>query len=348
MSQKVWVAGATGFLGSHLSTLLKDNGFESVLTSRSGGVVSDQKVDAVDVLDEEAVERSAAGCTSAFLCTGLVSRDPNDASKLHRLHVTGTRTCLSALRRAGVRRVVVAGTSGTIAVGRDPKVVHNELSPSPMEFIAAWPYYRTKYFGEQEALSANAEDFEVMVVSPSLLLGPGDLRESSTGDVRKFLEKAVLATPSGGIAFVDVRDATRGMLLALERGKAGERYLLNAANMTLSAFFSRLSRMSGVPAPLMSLPKNLELARGIFSIYEKGLRALGGSPPVDAMSVEMGQHYWYCSAEKAERDLGFVARDPGETLRDTIQDLIDRKVVAPVEMRGKAGVRQLAEDLRRR
>jgi dihydroflavonol-4-reductase len=202
-----------------------------------------------------------------------------------------------------------------------------------MEFIAPWPYYRTKYFGDQEALGANAENFEVIIVSPSLLLGPGDLRESSTGDVRKFLEKAVLAAPSGGIAFVDVRDVARGMLLALERGEAGERYLLNAANMTLGAFFSRLSRMSGVAAPLMSLPKNLDLARGIFSIYEKSLRALGGTPPVDALSVEMGQHYWYCSAAKAEAKLGFVARDPGETLRDTIQDLFDRKVVAPIEMR---------------
>jgi dihydroflavonol-4-reductase len=337
MKQKAWIAGATGFLGSHLASLLKEQGWDASLTSRSGGDISGQVVHAVDILDERAVEESAKGATVAFLCTGLVSRDPEDAGTMHRLHVLGTRSCLSALKRAGVKKVVVAGTSGTVAVGRDPSAIYDENSPAPMEYIAAWPYYRTKYYGEQEALGANTQEFEVIVVCPSLLLGPGDLRESSTGDVRKFLEKSVPATPAGGLAFVDVRDAAMGMLLALEKGRGGERYLLNAANMTVSSFFSRLSRMSGVKAPLMTMPRSTEMARGIFSLYEQGLRALGGTPPVDAMSAEMGQHFWYCSAEKAERELGFVARDPGETLRDTLQDLVDRKVVAPPEMRHRGG-----------
>jgi len=263
----------------------------------------------------------------------MVSRDPDDAGTLHRLHVEGTKTALSGLKAAGVKRVVVASTSGTVAVGTDPKQIFTEESPSPMEHIAPWPYYRTKFFGEREALAANEEGFEVVVVCPSLLLGPGDLRESSTGDVRQFLEKAVLATPSGGLAFVDARDAALGMILAMEKGVPGERYLLNAANMTLSHFFARLSRISGVRAPLMTLPKNRQIAEGIFGLYDKGIRALGGVPPVDKESALMGQYFWYCSSAKAERDLGFVARDAGETLRDTVNDLVDRGVVAPIEMR---------------
>ncbi len=330
---KLWLAGATGFLGTHLSERLVASEHETVLCSRSGGTVAGCEVARVDVLDAEAVARSAAGCDGAFLCTGMVSRDPNEAGLLHQLHVEGTKNALKGLKQAGVKRVVVASTSGTIAVGTNSDEIFNEDSRSPMEHIASWPYYRSKYFGEREALAQNSNDFEVIVVNPSLLLGPGDLRESSTSDVRLFLEKAILATPAGGLAFVDARDAAEGMLLAFEKGRAGERYLLNAANMTVAHFFGRLARISGVSAPFMKMPKNLALARGMFGLYDKSLRAIGGVPPLDAESAELGQYFWYCSAEKAERELGFRARDAGETLRDTINDLVERKVVAPAEMR---------------
>lgn len=333
MSGKLWVGGATGFLGSHLAGALKDAGHQAVLTSARGGSIGGQEVLAVDALDVDKVAQSAQGCDGAFVCFGKVSRDPNDAGELHRLHVEGTRTVLSGLKKAGVRKVVYASTSGTIAVGTDPRRIYDEESPTPLEHIASWPYYRTKHYGEKEALAFASREFEVVVVCPSLLLGPLDLRESSTGDVRRFLEKSIMAVPAGGIAFVDVRDAAQGMIQAFSKGRSGERYILNAANMKLSTFFGRLSRISGIPAPLFKLPRNHSVARGIFGLYDKGLRAIGGAPPVDAVEVEMGQYFWYCSSEKAEQQLGFSPRDTGETLRDTVRDLVDRQVVAPPELR---------------
>jgi dihydroflavonol-4-reductase len=319
-----------------LALQLQAHSQKATLVSRSGGSVGDVTVEALDILDEEAVRKSARGCKSAYLCTGMVSRDPDDAGLLHRLHVDGTKSALAGLKKAGVERVVYASTSGVIAVGTDPDQIIDEAAPPPMEHIAGWPYYRSKYFGEQEALSFNEPGFEVVIVNPSLLLGPGDVRESSTEDVRRFLEKAVLATPAGGVALVDVRDAAAGMILAMQRGRAGERYLLNGANMTLGAFFARLSRISGVKAPMFSMPKNKALAQSVFGMYEKGIKALGGVPPVDKVSVELSQYYWYCSSEKAERELGFSPRDPGETLSDTVWDLVERQVVAPIEMRAKS------------
>jgi dihydroflavonol-4-reductase len=133
--------------------------------------------------------------------------------------------------------------------------------------------------------------------------------------------------PAGGLAFVDVRDAALGMLLAFERGSAGERYLLNAKNLTLSAFFSRLERISGVRGPDLPMPKSKPSALGMGRLYSRAVRAIGGKPPVDEVSLEMSQYFWYCDSSKAERELGFVARDPGETLRDTIEDLVARRVV---------------------
>jgi dihydroflavonol-4-reductase len=185
-------------------------------------------------------------------------------------------------------------------------------------------------YAEREALlHAEAGKFDVVVVNPSLLLGPGDLRESSTADVRKFLERDIFAMPSGGIAFVDVRDVTVAMLAAMGRGRSGERYLLNAKNMTIAAYFQRLSRLSGVPAPVLRLPRGRGFALGAHRALKEAMGWIGREPSVDEVSVEMAQCYWYCDSQKAQKELGWKPREPGETLRETIQDLIDRGVAFP-------------------
>jgi dihydroflavonol-4-reductase len=328
--KKFWVGGATGFLGAHLVRVLRAEGHDVVLVSRSGGDLDGIAVQRVDVLDERAVADSARGCEGAFLATGKVTRARDAGEELHQAHVLGTRSALAGLRAAGVGRVVVASTSGTLAVSGDAAQIADESGRAPLELVAMWPYYRSKLYAEREALEANQPPvFEVILVNPSLLLGPGDTRESSTGDVRKFLDRSIPAIPGGGLAFVDVRDAAHGMWLAFERGRAGERYILNAKNMTVAAFFQRLERITGVKAPALRMPRSRPLAIGVNRLFSKAIRAIGGEPPVDEVSVEMAQYYWYCSAAKAERELGFSARDPGETLLDTVEDLVKRKVVFP-------------------
>jgi dihydroflavonol-4-reductase len=328
--RRFWVGGATGFLGSHLVQALSRRGDQVVAVSRGGGQVGGVSVTPIDVLDEAAVAQSASGCDGAFLCTGKVTRDPDASAELYRLHVEGTRSALRGLRAAGVRRVVVASTSGTLAVSKDSNRIADEGCRAPLEVIAGWPYYRSKVYGEREALEHNQPpEFEVIIANPSLLLGPGDVRESSTKDVRQFLEGVVPATPAGGIAYVDVRDAADGMLLAFDRGRPGERYILNAHNVTLAAFFQRLERISGVRAPRLKLPSSRPLALGIGKLFTKAVKAIGGEPPVDEASLQMAQYYWYCDSAKAERELGFRPRDPAQTLLDTIDDLVARKVVFP-------------------
>lgn len=328
-ARRVWVSGATGFLGSHLSRLLRAAGHELILTSGNGGELDGMPVESVDIRDEAAVTESARGAEVAFLAAGRVIRGRDAGEELHQLHVVGTQRALAGLRAAGVRRVVVASTSGTIAVSRDPDAIADESSSAPLELVAMWPYYRSKLYAERAALAANAPGFEVLVVNPSLLLGPGDLRESSTADVRRFLERSVPAVPAGGVAFVDVRDAARGMLLALERGRPGERYLLNAVNLTIAAFFTRLERVSGVKGPWLPMPRARPVAMSMGRLYSQAVRAIGGEPPIDEGSLEMAQYFWYCDASKAERELGWSSREPGETLRDTVEDLWERRVVVP-------------------
>jgi dihydroflavonol-4-reductase len=317
---KYLITGATGFFGAHVARALEAAGHEVVPFTRAKGG---------DVLDAAAVSRAAAGCDGAFHCAGKVSRRPEDAEAMYRLHVEGTRNVLDACASARVRRVVVASTSGVVAVSEDPEHVATENDPPPLGLIARWPYYRAKLFAEQAALEPRADGLEVVCVNPSLLLGPGDTQGSSTGDVRAFLEGRVGAVFRGGLSFVDVRDAAETMVAAMVRGRPGERYLVGACNLTMREFLGRLERVSGVPSPWLPLPRSREVARVAASWLERAATQIGASPPVDAATAEMAQCYWYVDSAKATAKLGFHPRDPNATLYDTVEDLRSRGVVWP-------------------
>lgn len=319
---RVWVGGASGFLGQALVRELRKDGHAVVAVSRGGGRVDDVAIDAVDVLDADAVARSASGCDAALFAVGKVSRDAADTEELHRLHVRATLAALPALQNAGVRRVVYASTSGTIAVGTDPNAVYSEASETPHAIISRWPYYRTKLYAEQAALRLSQPGFDVVVVNPSLLLGPGDERGSSSSDVRKLIAGTLPALPRGGLAVVDVRDVAAAMVSALTRGTGGQRYLLSAANLPFDVFFGRLARLAGVDAPKVALPRERRMALTAYWLYETALRQLGTAPAVDRSTVDMGSHFWYCDASRAVRELGFAPRDVQTTLRDTVADLL--------------------------
>jgi dihydroflavonol-4-reductase len=157
----------------------------------------------------------------------------------------------------------------------------------------------------------------VVVVNPSILFGPGDRRGSSTGDVLRFLRGEVPAVPSGGINFVDARDAAVATIEAMDRGRPGERYLLGGPNWTLREFFARLGRVARLRPPWLRLPD--AWARAGATLVEELYQQLDRKAPIDRISVEMSQAFWYCDSSKAERELGFEARDPAETLDDTVR-----------------------------
>ncbi len=274
-----------------------------------------------DVLDGDALRALSEGCDGVYHCAGRVSRDPADSTLLWETHVVGTRRVLEAARAAGVKRVCYASTSGTIAISDDPDAVANEDSPTPLRYIERFAYYRSKLYAEYEALEQAKKGLDVVIVNPSLLLGPVDAHGSSTGDVKKFLDGRIPMTPAGGMAFVDARDAADAMVRAMEKGAAGRRYLVNASNCTLGDFFGRLSRLSGVKAPALKMPRGTTLARFGANLLGRAAKVIGAEAPVDEESAEMGQLFWYCDSARAEHELGWRARDPMETLADTIADL---------------------------
>ncbi len=333
------VTGSTGFLGRHLVSALREHGHDFVALARKvADVPAGVSPLRGDVLDRASIERAAAGCDGVFHCAGKVSRRPEDAEELYKLHVEGTKNVLDACIAKNVRRAVVASTSGTVAVSDDPDRVSTEEDETPIGLINRWPYYRSKLFAEQAALERNGaampngESFEVVCVNPTLLLGPGDVNGSSTEDVRLFLERKIPAIPPGGLSYVDARDAAEGMRLAMEKGVSGRRYLLGACNLTLREFFARLERVSGVRAPLIPMIRARQaaaVARAGTRLLEELTTRLGVPMPVDPISLDMAHFYWYLDASLAESELGWAPRDPVETLADTVKDLEERGVVWP-------------------
>jgi dihydroflavonol-4-reductase len=314
------VTGGTGFLGSALVPLLLRAGHRVRLLQRSAAPAAEAlgaEVLRGSVEEQGAVRAALDGVEAVFHLAGRVDFDPRDPAALYALHVQGTRVLLEAAAAAGVKRLVLASTSGTIAVFAEERT-GTEDDPYPLREVAGWPYYLSKIYQEKSALRISRDTgLPLVVLNPSLLLGPGDERLSSTDVVWKFLKRRVPAMPGGGISFVDVRDAAQAFAAALERGRPGERYLLGGANMSFRDFFGRLERISGVAAPRISLPSAVNVA-GV-RLLEKLASWRGTEAPIDSSSVEMGERFWYCDSRKAEEELGFSPRDPQETLGETVR-----------------------------
>lgn len=322
MKTSVLVTGATGFLGEHLCRVLVAEGHivRGLARSRSA-VLEDLGVEHVrgDVLSNDDLQRALDGVSAVFHLAGAVSRDPGDAQRMMRLHVDGTRKVMEQMAAFGIRRMILASTSGTIGVSKD-ETIRDETAPYAEEIVAGWPYYASKIYQERLAFEHGERlGIEVVAVNPSLLLGPGDRRLSSTGDVRKFIKRQLPTVPEGGINFVDARDAAQATAAALSKGRAGERYLLGGPNWTMKEFFDRLGRVANIPPPRLKLPPTF--AKWSAGIIEEVYRWRGKEPPIERISVEMAEHYWWIDSSKAQAELGFEPRDPQLTLVDTVEYL---------------------------
>lgn len=320
----VLITGATGFLGKHLVEQLRAEPDSLRLRVFCRGLSpweQDPAVEVVhgDVVNRQQVQLAVKGVSEVYHLAGLVSRDTKDQDLLYETHIEGTRNLCEAALQYQVSKVVVVSSSGTIAVGTTP-AVYDETSGYKNEVLAEWPYYLSKIFSEKLALDYHAcSGLNIVIANPSLLLGVGDERNSSTRDVALFLQGEIKAIPKGGLNFVDVRDVAKGLTLAMNKGKPGERYLMGNVNWTFRQLIEKVAEISGKAPPSMEPPFEVSLwgARAMRVIYP----LLGKKAELDDASVKMSACYWYCDSTKARTELGFQTRDPEETLRETVEDV---------------------------
>ena len=224
--------------------------------------------------------------------------------------------------------MVYASTSGTVGCSLDPSFEATEDCGYCIEVVKKWPYYHSKIIAEQRAKAiAEQENVDLLCLRPSMLLGPWDLRCRSTHTVVSFLKRKIPFVPSGGISYVDVRDAAQAFKTAMLSSslKGVRTYLLASANCSLQEFFGLLESVSGQPKPRLRLSPFV--ARLLANVLDKSNRYIRNryNPGVDPVKAEMASHYWNIDSSAAKKDINFSPRDPRETVMDTIQWIWEAK-----------------------
>ncbi len=320
MGLKAFVTGGTGFVGANLVRLLLAEGYEVKALVRP-----DSRLDNLRGLDVEIVKgdlqdadlsQKMQGCQVLFHVAAHYSLWQSERDRLHDSNVLGTCSILAAARKAKIERTVYTSSVAAIGVDKSGKAV-GESYQSPPEALVGH-YKKSKYWAEQEAKKAALLGQDIVIVNPSTPIGPWDIKPTPTGDIiLRFLRRQMPAYVQTGLNLVDVRDVARGHLLALEKGKSGERYILGHQNLTLKEFFSELAMITGLSAPQKTIPFWLPLS--VAWIDEYILAKWGKFPSVPLDGVKMSQHSMYYDTSKAVQELGL----PQTPIRQAMQDAVN-------------------------
>jgi dihydroflavonol-4-reductase len=317
------VTGGTGFVGAHVVRALLERGAGGPVrclvrpaSDRSNLEGLDVELAPGDLRDPESLAAACRGCEEVYHCAAdyrLFARDP---SGIHASNTGGTRNLLAAARSAGVRRIVY--TSSVAALGLEPGgEPADETTPvDPAKIVGH--YKRSKYDAERVAEQAAADGAPVVIVNPSTPVGELDVKPTPTGRIIvDFLSGRMPAWVDTGLNVVDVRDVAKGHLLAAERGRVGEKYILGNRNLTLRELLQLLAEITGRRAPRLRLPHWLPIA--VAAVDTGRARCFGGEPRVPLESARMARKKMFFDAGKAVRELGLPQSPVEEALRRAVE-----------------------------
>jgi dihydroflavonol-4-reductase len=301
------VTGATGFVGSHVARQLVAAGESVRVLARASS--RRQALDGVsvewaegDLRDEASLDRALRGVQRVYHVAAdyrLWARHPQE---IYENNVTGTKNLLAASLRARVEKFVYTSTVATIAVWRGTSLPDETNRASVDEMVGN--YKKSKLIAEQEALRAAHEGLPVVIVNPTTPVGPGDWKPTPTGKIiLDFLLGSMPAYVDTGLNFVAVEDAARGHLLAAERGKIGERYLLGGKNMTMKELLDALAKITGLRAPTRQIPHGAALVAAYADAAFCRIR--GREPRIPVEGVRIARHKMFVNDAKARRELGY-------------------------------------------
>jgi len=318
---KAFVTGATGFLGSHVARVLADAGAELRLLVRPTSSLKNleglnAQTASGDLRDPSSLERALSGCEVVFHVAADYRYWVQDPGEMYRSNVEGTRAILEAARKNNVRRIVYTSSVATMGFRADGRPANEDSPVSLADMIGH--YKRSKFMAEQIATEAGRSGMQVVTVNPTTPIGEQDVKPTPTGRiVVDFLKRRFPAYIETGLNLVDVRECARGHVAALEKGKAGERYILGGEDLTLKQILDKLGAITGLPSPTMKLPYFFAFATGVVDEAVTGM-ILKREPRATVDKVRMGKKKMFASSAKAERELGWKIVPVEDALRRAV------------------------------
>lgn len=315
---KAFVTGATGFVGSHVAELLQQQGADLRLLVRSGARTDNiaflkaERVEG-DLRNFESLRRGMSGCEVVFHVAADYRLWVRDPQEMYRVNVDGTLAVMDAARQAGVKRVVYTSSVATMGFLQDGTIVDEETPVGLSNMIGH--YKRSKFKAEQAAIAAGRSGAPVVVVNPTTPIGERDIKPTPTGRIIvDFLNRNFPAYVDTGLNLADVKEVARGHLLAMEKARPGERYILGGENLSLKQILDKLAAISGVPSPTMQVPHGVALGYAAFDQFFTGVLRRK-EPRATVEAVRMGRKKMFASSAKAERELGYRAVPVEDALR---------------------------------
>jgi dihydroflavonol-4-reductase len=318
---KALVTGATGFVGGAVARALVRAGVSVRVLARSKSDAHNLAGLPVewaegDLLDPASLRTALAGCHHLYHVAAYYALWAKDPAVFYGVNVTGTRNVMAAARSAGIERTVYCSTIG--AIGLPPGGgLGTEDTPVSLDQMAGH-YKRSKYLAEQEVLKFAKEGLPVVIVNPSAPVGAGDVKPTPTGQVIvDFMKGRMPAYIDTGMNIVDVDDVAAGHLLAMEKGRQGERYILGCKNLMLKEVFDILSRLTGVKAPSLRLSRSLILP---LAYLNQWMANVTGQPPrIPLEGVKMAKYRMHYDCSKAIRELGIPQTPPETALEKAVR-----------------------------
>jgi dihydroflavonol-4-reductase len=314
--RRALVTGATGFVGWHVARTLRERGVEVRALSRSGAIAElDVELVGGDLRDASSVEQAAAGCDHIFHVAADYRLWTANPAEMYASNVEGTRNIMRAGRAVGAQRIVYCSTVG--AIGMRKGIIADEASPVSVDDMKGH-YKRSKFLAEQVAIAAAREGVPVVIVNPTTPIGDHDFKPTPTGKVIvDFLAGRIPAFIDTGLNYVDVRDVATGHILAAERGRVGERYILGSENLTLEQMLQRLGKVAGRPAPTTQIPYFIAYTAAWFSTAFAALTRRHPAIPLDG--VRYAHIKMWVTHEKARRELGYAPGAVDDALRRAVE-----------------------------
>jgi dihydroflavonol-4-reductase len=330
------VTGGTGFVGANLvRELLRDGRAVRVLarpgSPRAALTGCDVEVAEGDLLDPASLRRAAAGVGVVYHAAADYRLWAPDPGRLFSINVEGTRHVLAAAAEAGARRVVYTSTVGALGIPGNGSP-GTETTPVSLADMVG-PYKTSKFLAERVALDWAGRGLPVVIVNPSAPVGPWDVKPTPTGRmIVDFLKGRMFATLDTGLNLVHVRDVARGHILAAERGRPGEKYILGHRNLPLAEIFRTLARLTGLGAPRLSVPYPVAWLSALA--MEGWARLTGREPRASLTAVRMAKKRMYFDPGKAVRELGLPQTPVEEALRDAVAWFVERGYAPAPPARG--------------